>query len=177
MTTAEQQQRIKDAIDVLAEADGTITPEQVVTAASDPDSPLHGQFEWDDATAAHQQRLAIARALIRSVRYISADSTDRIIRQIKYVHDPRTRSQAYIGLRSVAKNKQLARDVMLEELARCMSAIERAREVAAILNLDCELEQMVTAIANIQAELTRPARKSVSRAPSSRDRTAGRLRA
>lgn len=44
-----------------------LTPEAVVTSASDPANPLHPAFDWNDQTAAHEHRLQQARQLIRAV--------------------------------------------------------------------------------------------------------------
>ena len=46
---------------------GILKAEDVVEAATDPDSPLHDQFTWDDTKAAKEYRLWQARELIRVV--------------------------------------------------------------------------------------------------------------
>lgn len=55
-----------DALERIAkdDPDGIIQPVAVVEAASDPDSPLHSHFEWDDSVAGHAYRLAQARRLV-----------------------------------------------------------------------------------------------------------------
>lgn len=53
---------------------GKLKPDDVVQVASDPDSPLHPAFEWDDSVAAHKHRLRQARDLIRSVRVIDPEA-------------------------------------------------------------------------------------------------------
>jgi len=45
--------------------EGRITPEEVVADARDPESPLHGCFTWDVATAAAKCLIHEARYLIR----------------------------------------------------------------------------------------------------------------
>lgn len=56
--------------------DGLIRPADVVEAAKDEGSVLHGCFTWDDGEAAHQFRLIEARNLIRvHVTTQAADST------------------------------------------------------------------------------------------------------
>ena len=47
--------------------DNALHAEDVVSAARDPISPLHGKFEWEDSKAAQQYRLWQARKLIASV--------------------------------------------------------------------------------------------------------------
>ena len=48
-------------------AGATLRAEDVLRAAEDPQSQLHGWFEWDDTEAARQHRLHQARKLIASV--------------------------------------------------------------------------------------------------------------
>jgi len=55
------------AIDKLAKGKDGTQAEDVVEAATDPDSALHGYFEWDDTVAAHGHRLTQAGTLIRSI--------------------------------------------------------------------------------------------------------------
>jgi hypothetical protein len=66
-------------LNAIAEAhDGILRPEDVVQAASDPRSPLHPLFDWDDGVAAHKWRLHQARNLIRvCVRYIEIPDQER----------------------------------------------------------------------------------------------------
>lgn len=59
---------LRDHLKALHDEHGRITPALVVAAATDPESPLHSRFEWDDTEAARKYRLAQASDLIRSVR-------------------------------------------------------------------------------------------------------------
>lgn len=68
---------------------GNLTPERVVEDAQrDPSSPTRAAFEWNDATAAHQFRLAQARRLIRSIIVIEqmGDAPPRELRAFVNVH-------------------------------------------------------------------------------------------
>lgn len=58
----------KAEYEILAELEkqNRLTASSVVKAASDPDSPLHKHFTWDDTQAAKAHRLQQARTLIRS---------------------------------------------------------------------------------------------------------------
>ena len=49
---------------------GLLKPRDVVDFAKNPDTALHAEFPWDDAKAADEHRLSIARRLIVSVRII-----------------------------------------------------------------------------------------------------------
>ena len=60
------------------ENDGVLTPEAVVEAARPEDSVLHGKFEWEDSTAAHNWRLFQARNLLRVVVIYIGPPTNQI---------------------------------------------------------------------------------------------------
>lgn len=63
-------QAIGERLASLIDKKGTLEPKKVVTDASDPKSPLHKNFEWDDTEAATQYRLVQARYLIGSFEII-----------------------------------------------------------------------------------------------------------
>lgn len=65
------------ALKAIYDQDRIITPAKVVTAATPKDAVLHGEFEWDDTTAARQHREEQARSLLRSavVVYKRPDQT------------------------------------------------------------------------------------------------------
>ena len=42
-----------------------VDAELVVAEARDPENALHDRFDWNDATAAHERRLQVARTLLR----------------------------------------------------------------------------------------------------------------
>lgn len=63
-------------------AAGELTPAAVVTAAADPEHPLHRYFDWDDTTAAEAWRRQQARMLIARVRVIIPKQTARGVRPI-----------------------------------------------------------------------------------------------
>lgn len=50
---------------IRTQGGGILRPEDVVSFASDPETALHSEFEWDDTEAAHQFRLEQARRIIR----------------------------------------------------------------------------------------------------------------
>jgi hypothetical protein len=56
-------------IERLAKQNGQrVDAAMVLESASDPTSPLHDEFTWDDTEAARQFRLEQARELVRSIR-------------------------------------------------------------------------------------------------------------
>lgn len=80
------------ALDAIRERDGGIRPSVVVEEARADESPLHAPFEWDDEVASEQYRLWQARKLVRNVVPViyerSADTGERVEREIPFVHVP-----------------------------------------------------------------------------------------
>jgi hypothetical protein len=142
---------------------GIITADNVVLAARDPSSVLHGLFPWNDAYAAHQYRLAIARSLIRQIEYVSIPPPPPTIRQITYVHDPRQapRVQGYMPLRVASHNPQLSIEICLNEVDRVASAITRLRSVMFGLGVDCgdALDDLDEALDATRAAVTKPPKR------------------
>ena len=56
---------------------GALTPAIIVEEATDPGSPLHERFEWDDTEAARRYRERQAVDLIRSVQITQTDAKGR----------------------------------------------------------------------------------------------------
>ena len=54
--------------------DGRLRTEDIVREAATDSSPLHLAFTWDDAEAAHKQRLHEARYLVRNVLVIDPEA-------------------------------------------------------------------------------------------------------
>jgi hypothetical protein len=150
------------AIEATAVA-GIVTPDNVVLAARDPSSVLHGLFPWDDKYAAHQYRLAIARSLIRQIEYVSIPPPPPTIRQITYVHDPRAppRAQGYMPLQVAARNPSLSVEILLNEIDRVVSAIIRLRSVAYGLGVDIAdaLDDLDEAVDATRTAITRPPKR------------------
>jgi hypothetical protein len=91
---------------------GQLTPEDVVEAASDDDSPLHPAFEWDDSSAAHQHRLAQARRLIVSVRVVNSPAQSRVPAFVS-VRTP-DRGRTYMPTVEALTDEQIRVRVLLE---------------------------------------------------------------
>ncbi len=71
---------IRDELLRLAKGRKALQPQAVVNAASDPTSPLHSCFVWDNTKAANEYRLWQARQLIVSVK-ISFDGPEERVFQ------------------------------------------------------------------------------------------------
>lgn len=66
----------------IYERNGSLTPQLVVDEARDNSHPLHGHFEWDDATAGEAYRCGQAAQMIRRVHItrIKQDGAEAVTR-------------------------------------------------------------------------------------------------
>lgn len=122
---------IVDEILALTDENELIHPARVVEwARENPESELHGQFEWDNAKAAHEYRLHQARRLIAV--HVVDDSGDR--RVISLVTD-RSKGGGYRDLQTVLSNDEMRRIALrqaLGEFNRVRVKYEHLRELASI---------------------------------------------
>lgn len=139
--------------EIAARNSGRIRPDDVVADARDPSSPLHERFEWDVEKAAQAHWLDTARELIRAVRVtITTDTT--IVSSVAYVRDPTMESdeQGYVSVASLRDDQDLAREAIVYEFARAAGALRRAREVAAALNMQKEVESLISRVERVKAK-------------------------
>jgi hypothetical protein len=64
-------QIIDQVLDDMKKKHGTVSSERLVQEASDPNHPLHGEFDWNDTEAAHKWRVEQAARLIRATKYVA----------------------------------------------------------------------------------------------------------
>lgn len=136
-------------------ASGPLTASRVVEAARDPESPAHDRFEWDDARAAHEHRLATARKLIVSVRYLPAQARQPIP---YFLHVPSKQGEGEYVPSAVLvlqpERWELARQEVLRQL-------DAARENLAELDEVLRLKGLSPAPPTIARQLT-SARESLA---------------
>lgn len=138
---------VQDALDRIAkdDPDGLIQTEAVVEAAQDPESPLHKYFDWNDATAAHQHRLAQARKLVRNFTIRVIDEGPKYVDVVIREGTPEAR-RGYVPLaRAVVDENlydQIAADARkaIRAWRNRLSAFDAAR--GAVATLDDALAQM-----------------------------------
>lgn len=133
---------------LAARNDGRVTPKLVVDTARDKKSPLHPYFEWDDRKAGEVYRLDQARTLIRSVVITQEPEIVRDLRVPNFVRDPDQPpdKQGYISIARVRSDEDAARAVLLNEFGYAASALQRARNVAAALDLEGEVGDIISRV-------------------------------
>lgn len=96
---------VREQLTFIYQRDGKLTAEAVLTEASDPVSPLHDRFEWDDTVAAHEHRKEQARGLIRAYRIRIHEQP---LRAFTYVPS----EGSYVPVRVVMQDKDMRAEVV-----------------------------------------------------------------
>lgn len=96
--------------------DGRLTPEAIVRESEPSDAPLHAEFEWDNAAAAHQFRLGQGRFIARSVRVVVDDDASHGVEVHSIRAFPRVRQgddeqATYTHVSVVLASKELRQQV------------------------------------------------------------------
>lgn len=143
-----------DALRAIESADGEITPEQVVEAASDIASPLHHRFTWDDSDAAQSWREQEAREFIRVVRIEIKTETTTISAPL-YVHDPTAAGQSYRNTKTLMESDpDRAKAVLAYTVSVARGHLTRAQELAAVFGLDGQIGGLIKQMTEIEDRLS-----------------------
>lgn len=158
MMSAETRDAIRTRLEQLATANGgRLTPEAVVEDAKRKESPLHAHFTWDIRKAAHAYWLDQARALITSVRVeMRTDTT--LVTAVAYVRDPSAagQEQGYVAVTQLRTDKDLARDALVAEFTRVGDQLRRAREIAAALDVQGDVEDLLSRVVGLRKKVMEP---------------------
>jgi hypothetical protein len=140
---------------------GFLTPQAVIEAARDPESPIHDQFEWDDSKAAHEHRQYQARKLISSVRVVFRTDS-RVVSTVYYVRDPSksANEQGYVSVARLRTDTELAREALVAEFGRAAAALRRAHELAAALEMESEVTDLIDRVQALQGRVQAEPRAS-----------------
>lgn len=151
MMTAEQRQAIKDRLaQIEARNGGRLTPDMVVQDAKRKDSPLHACFEWDVKKAAAAYWLDQARELITSVRVVVRTEHTNVS-SVFYVRDPSAgKEQGYVSVTTLRTDKEMAREALVSEFSRVADMLRRAREVAAALECQGDVEDLLKSVIGLR---------------------------
>lgn len=110
---------------------GLLKPEAIVAAAQDPNSPLHGQFTWDDDEAARRWRLEQARFLIKSYTVVYEPLNIRI-RGFVSLDSDRQQEGGYRRLSDVMERADLKQEMLsiaLRDLEQAESKYKHLTEL------------------------------------------------
>ncbi len=134
---------------------GRVTPDEVISHARDPASPLHSHFNWDVEKAAHEHWRNTARHIIASVR-VNITTERTVMRSVAYVRDPAVPAdeQGYISVVVLRDDSAMSEKAFVNELSRAEAALNRATELAAALNLEPEVRRLSRRVSNLKNRVT-----------------------
>lgn len=113
-----------------------LTPAVVINDARSPSSILHECFEWDDARAGEQYRLAQARALIHSIRVVTIgpEGDTRSARVYVNLLDPTGGGQSYRPVTAIIRDDDLRQQALSQASRDMRTFIARYQEIAELVN-------------------------------------------
>jgi hypothetical protein len=136
----------------LEDAEGRLTPDQVVEDATKKTSPLHDLFEWDRTKAARSWWTATAREIIGSVTLVVTTQTTTI-RTPVYVRDPDVNGQGYRTTEALQRDPIQAREALIYTLEVGAGHIRRALDLAGPLGMSGEIDLLLERIVGLQRAL------------------------
>lgn len=107
---------------------GILLPERVVEFASDPETALHGQFEWDDTEAARKYRIEQARAVIRLSVIVVGDAPEPVRAYVSLSSD--REHGGYRRMVDVLSRDDLAAQLLADAMAEIRSVLRKYETIA-----------------------------------------------
>ena len=102
-----------------------LSPQTLLDANRSPDAPLHGEFEWNNETAAEKYRLTQASYLIRSIAVQKTEDREGgTVRAFFKVYDDET---TYRSIAAIFEDRQ-SRDALLLRAIRELQAYKKKYE-------------------------------------------------
>lgn len=136
--------------------DGKWVPETIVNEARDPACPVHGQFIWDDAVAAHAQRITTAQHLINALPKVQYRVRDGgMISAPLAVRDPRSPAgeKAYVRTTLIKTDAAHAKETLVSVIARVTNALATATSLAVALGLEGQVAEVKASVADLLRDL------------------------
>jgi hypothetical protein len=126
---------------------GFLSAEDVVADAGARGSPMHGEFEWNDARAGHQHRLTQVRDLLRSitVEVLPNGINNPVITRAFIAVEPDESRGRYTSVEVVMSDPTL----------RAQALAQAKRELAALSRKYSDLPEPADILATIQSFLDR----------------------
>lgn len=108
-----------ELIQVAEQGGGVLKPASVVEfARTNPDSALHGEFEWNDGAAAEKYRLQQARTVIRAQVTVLDEGPTEIRAWVSIQQDRTTQGGGYRPVREVMSEEDKRRQLLTAALAQ-----------------------------------------------------------
>lgn len=148
---------------------GDVTPETVVAAASDEESPIHELFTWDDDQAARKHREAEARSLLGAIKITVLGDHDEPIKTRAFVKVRKQDSEGrghnvYTTVTAAFKDPDLRDQIIAQALRELEYFTNKYKGYSALAGVITHVERAVRAGKKKTAKKKKSKRRS--RAPS-----------
>jgi len=128
---------------LMARHGGYVGPKDIVDEARDPSSPFHKYFDWDDAEAAEQWRLAQAASLIRrwkgSFMRIDQEAKQIKIETVRRVQSPQGQrskgGSSYQTIEEIMADPAKRADMVLTVLKELQAYRKRYAQLTALAEI------------------------------------------
>lgn len=110
---------LRDALQTIYDSHGKLTPSLVVEEAREESHPLHNRFEWDNKVAGEAYRRQQAHELIRSVRVVYREATDKDeARSVRAFHAVRSEDDYVYEPAEKVAGDPLLQKIVLRDMER-----------------------------------------------------------
>lgn len=156
-------QKIGPVLEKLAEQ-GRSTPKQIVEAAKNEKSPLHGYFEWHDDIAAQLYREDQARYMARSIQVKVVD-TEGVEREARAFYSAKvvpienteakrgSKQYQYVTIDTVMQDQQIADQVIKDALGQLVSWKNKYSIYRALFKGYWQLDIVFDTISNLEEQV------------------------
>lgn len=114
---------------------GRLVAGQVVYAASDPDSPLHRFFDWDDTVAAEKWRLEQARKMIQEVEVVIEEVQTRAWQSVVVEKGTANEGRVYVRTDVAFREPKLASQIIDKAMAEVRAWRERYSDYSQLASI------------------------------------------
>lgn len=123
---------------------GILTRRAVVDAARVKSHPLHGEFDWNDKSAAEAHRLEQAGELIRSITLVIV-TEERRLESVAYVRAPTAghREAGYTTVELLRGQPAASWAALEAEVDRIEALLVRGRSIASAIGLEMQWDDVL----------------------------------
>lgn len=140
-------QVVGELIDELSNKGTEVTPELIVEMSRDPDSPTHGEFEWDDTVAAEKYRTEQARLLIAHIRVVREDDqeNEQDVKVRAFVSTP-GRNSVYVPLQNALSNDVYREHLLKQAKNDCMVFLAKYRKLSELAGVTAAMTDFLDVV-------------------------------
>lgn len=127
-----QRKQVESELAAIQEQhEGVLKAEDVVAFARNPESALHGCFDWDDNEAAEKWRLSQARAVIRLCVTVISEEAEPVRAFVSLPSD-RVNGGGYRSTRDVVNDEIRRAELLADAMARLQSTKRKYAHLQAL---------------------------------------------